>query len=212
MKDYYLELIKYSPNPITLTNRDELQQIWTNEEYPCLSAFLDFYECFQKAQDVRHAFLEFFPFEDIRIEDGGLIFARGHQNVCLVGIELSDLIYENPRVKYQRTKNGTWFNESGSLRSFLFNTVGWQILNLMESVVSIKVDDAEIEKMVGHILFCFTTDRSVTKGSRYSLYQNKEKNILACYDEMDEKLYLAAASDGILDNFEEKYNLQFNWL
>lgn len=47
MKDYYMELIQYAPNPVTVTSLEDLKVLWKNEDYPCLEAFLDFYECFQ---------------------------------------------------------------------------------------------------------------------------------------------------------------------
>lgn len=212
MKDYYAKLIKYAPESVTFTKREELKRMWTNEEYPCLDTFLDFYECFQNSKNIRRSYFEIFPFEDIRIEGGGLVFARGHQNNYSLGVELRDLIYDNPLVKYQKMTNGRWFNECASLRSFLFNVAGWQILNLMESVAFIKATDAEIKKMINNVIFNFTTDRTVLLGSNFCTFQNNDNNILASYDVLDKRLYFAANNDDVLNDFEEKQHLQLDWL
>ena len=129
MKDYYKELISYAPSPIKQFEREKLRELWTVDSYPCLEEFLDFYECFQNSQDIRTAFFLILPIEEIRVKGGALVFATGHQNTYPLGIELSDLDRENPRVKYQTTENGRWFNESGGLRSFLFTVAGWQIID-----------------------------------------------------------------------------------
>lgn len=212
MKDYYMELIQYAPNPVTVTSREDLKVLWKNEDYPCLEAFLDFYECFQQSDDIRKSYFEFFPFEDIHMEGGGLVFAKGHQNLYTVGVESKDLVYNNPLVKYQKMPNGRWFNECASLHSFLFNSAGWQILNLMKCVACMKANENKIKQMSDGLLFAFPADRKVLMGSNFKLFQNAEKNILSCFDLLDNKLYFAASDDEILNDFEAKHSLELNYL
>ncbi len=85
-----------------------------------MEIFEDFYENFQNAHDIRTSFFEILPIEEIHIKNGGLVFAMEHKNSYLIGVEMLDLDCEDPRVKYQTHENDIWFNESGSLRSFLF--------------------------------------------------------------------------------------------
>lgn len=212
MKDYYRELIHFAPRPIRQYEREKLRELWTNESYPCLDEFLDFYECFQNSQDIRTSFFLIFPIEEIKIKGGALVFATGHQNSCPFGIELLDLNCENPRVKYQTTENGRWFNECMGLRSFLFTVAGWQIINLLPSVGRIKMNDVKFKKMIDHELFFFTPDRSVSMQSNYRLCRNNEKNILGCYNVLDEGLYLGANTDKYLLDYEQKFHLDIDWL
>ena len=138
MKAYYEELIKFVPHPIEIMKREELRSLWKLEPYPCVDIFEDFYECFQNARDIRMSSFEILPIEEICIKNGGLVFAIGHKTLYPIGVEISDLDYEEPRVKYQTHENGRWYNESGSLRSFLFNISAWQILHTMNSTAHIK--------------------------------------------------------------------------
>ena len=138
MKAYYEELIKFVPHPIEIMKREDLRSLWKLEPYPCVDIFEDFYECFQNARDIRMSSFEILPIEEICIKNGGLVFAIGHKTLYPIGVEISDLDYEEPRVKYQTHENGRWYNESGSLRSFLFNISAWQILHTMNSTAHIK--------------------------------------------------------------------------
>lgn len=212
MKDYYKELISYAPSPIKQFEREKLRELWTVDSYPCLEEFLDFYECFQNSQDIRTAFFLILPIEEIRVKGGALVFATGHQNTYPLGIELSDLDRENPRVKYQTTENGRWFNESGGLRSFLFTVAGWQIINLMQSVGRIKISDTSFKKKIDDELFFFTSDRTVSMQSNYRLCHDKEKNILGCYNVLDGALYLGSNTDEYLLDYEKKFHLEIEWL
>ena len=86
--------------------------------------------------------------------------------------------YEEPRVKYQTHENGRWYNESGSLRSFLFNISAWQILHTMNSTAHIKIrNEKNFEKMIGDSLFFVAEDKSVILRTNYLTCQNAEKNI-----------------------------------
>lgn len=212
MKDYYRELIHFAPSPIKQYEREKLRELWKNEVYPCLGEFLDFYECFQYSQDIRTSFFLISPIEEIEIKGGALVFATGHQNAYPLGIELSDLEYENPRVKYQTTENGRWFNECMGLRSFLFTVAGWQIINLLPSVGRIKMNDVKFKKIIGHELFFFTPDRSVSMQSNYRLCRDSEKNILGCYNVLDGGLYLGANADKYLLDYEQKFHVEIDWL
>lgn len=49
-------------------------------------------------------------------------------------------------------------------------------------------------------------------GSNFKLFQNAEKNILICFDLLDNKLYFAASDDEILNDFEAKHSLELNYL
>ena len=213
MKDYYKDLIKYASQPLQIAERKDLEQLWMFETYPCLEILLDFYECFQKAEDIRTAFFNILPMEKIYIKSNGLVFATGHQNTYPIGIELSDLVRDDPRVKYQTHENGRWFNESLSLRSFLFNIAAWQMLNTKRSCARIKIrDDKKFEKMIGESLFYIAQDKSVILRSNYRACQNSHKNVLAVYNILDGALYFGADCDEALNAFEDTAHIELDWL
>lgn len=213
MNNYYKELIKFAPHTLQITERNDLKQLWTFEAYPCLDILFDFYECFQSAEDIRTSFFNFLPIEKTYIKSNGLVFASGHQNTYPIGIELSDLVYEDPRVKYQTHENGRWFNESGSLRSFLFNVSAWQILNTMASVARIDIrKDEEFEKMIGDCLFYLAQDRSYILRSNYRTCRDINAEILAIYNILEGTLYFGANDDETLNDFSDKFHIELDWL
>ena len=202
MKTYYKELMNFIPCSIQIAGREDLRHLWKLESYPCLDVFEEFYECFQNAHDIRTSFFEILPIEEIHIKNGGLVFAIGHKNSYPIGVETSDLIYEDPRVKYQTRENGVWFNESGSLRSFLFNISAWQILHTMKNTAHIKIrDEKNFDKMIGGSLFFIAEDKPVMKRSNYLTCQNAEKNILAVFNRLNGYLHFGTDNEGTLTDF-----------
>lgn len=202
MKAYYEELMKFVPYTIQIAEREDLRHLWKLEPYPCLDIFEDFYECFQNALDIRTSFFEILPIEEIHIKNGGLVFASGYINSYPIGVEMTDLDYEDPRVKYQTHENGVWFNESGSLRSFLFNISAWQILHTMKSAAHIKIrNEKNFDKMIGDSLFFVAEDKSVILRSNYLTCQNAEKNILGVFNRLNGCLYFGADDESTLTNF-----------
>ena len=212
MNDYYKELIRFAPHELQITERKDLEQLWKFEAYPCLEILFDFYECFQSAENIRTAFFHFRPIEEINIKSNGLVFAMGHQNTFPIGIELSDLVYEDPRVKYQMQENGTWFNESGSLRSFLFNVSAWQILNTMASVARMRIREEEFEKMIGDSLVYLAKEKSYILRSNYYTCRDINAEILAVYNYLEGTLYFGANDDETLNDFSDKFHIELDWL
>lgn len=86
------------------------------------------------------------------------------------------------------------------------------MLNLMEYVACMKANENKIKQMSNGLLFAFPADRMVLVGSNFKLFQNAEKNILICFDLLDNKLYFGASDDEILNDFEAKYSLELNYL
>ena len=202
MNTYYKELLKFVPHSIQIAKREDLRHLWKLEPYPCLDIFEEFYECFQNAPDIRTSFFEILPIEEIHIKNGGLVFGIGHKNSYPIGIEMSDLDYEDPRVKYQTHENGVWFNESGGLRSFLFNISAWQILHTMKQAARIKIrNEKNFDKMFGDSLFFVAEDRSVILRSNYLTCQNTEKNILGVFNRLNGCLYFGADNEDLLTDF-----------
>lgn len=202
METYYKELMKFVPRSIQIAEREDLRHLWKPEPYPCLDIFEDFYECFQNASDIRTSFFEILPIEEIHIKNGGLVFAIGHKNSYPIGVEMSDLVYEDPRVKYQTHENGVWFNESGSLRSFLFNISAWQILHTMKNTAHIKIrGEKNFDKMIGDSLFFVAEDKSVILRSNYLTCQNAEKNILVVFNRLNGYLHFGADNKSSLTDF-----------
>lgn len=208
MQEYYKELIKFIPDPIQTVERNELKQFWQFDAYPCLEVFLDFYEYFQNAEDIRNAFLSILPIERIHIKNGGLVFAVGHKNNYPVGVECSDLVYEDPRVKYQIRENGTWYNECGSLKSFLFHSAAWHILQTMHHCIRFKARTEKVfEDMVGDSLFYIVKERNIARRSNYYTCQNAEKNILGIYNIFEGYVYLAASDSKALYDFADRFSI-----
>ncbi|RKJ76284.1 hypothetical protein D7X33_15000 [Butyricicoccus sp. 1XD8-22] len=202
MKAYYRELMKFVPHSIQIAEREDLRHLWKLEPYPCLDIFEDFYECFQNAPDIRTAFFKILPIEEIHIRNGGLVFSIGYKSTYPAGVEISDLAYEDPRVKYQTHENGVWYNESLNLRSYLFNVAAWQILHTMNITAHIKIrNEKNLEKIIGDSLFFIGEDRSVRLGSNYLTCQNAEKNILAVFNRLNGYLHFGADDESILTDF-----------
>ena len=202
MKAYYNELMKFVPHSIQIAEREDLRHLWKLEPYPCLSIFEDFYECFQNAPDIRTAFFKILPIEEIYIKNDGLVFSIGYKNTYPAGIEMSDLDWEDPRVKYQKHENGVWFNESLSLRSYLYNVSAWQILHIMNHTAYIKIrNEKNFEKMIGDTLFFVAEDKSVILRTNYLTCQNAEKNILGVFNRLNGWLHFGTNNENTLTDF-----------
>ena len=90
--------------------------------------------------------------------------------------------------------------------------LGIELSDLLPSVGRIKMNDVKFKKILGHELFFFTPDRSVSMQSNYRLCRDSEKNILGCYNVLDGGLYLGANADKYLLDYEQKFHVEIDWL
>lgn len=81
----------------------------------------------------------------------------------------------------------------------------------MPSVAKIHVSQIEFEELVDKYFCYFSNEKVYLKGYNVvSIYSN---DILGCYVKDDEELYLGTQKDDeILEDCEEKLNIDLDWL
>lgn len=171
----------------------------------------DFYKYFGNDSEFLRAFYIFDEVEDIRIENDALTFGYTHQYSGRLGITLEKLNSRFKAISWYPSDSNMWFSEGSAFpESFFFNIAGWQILNTLPAVVTVRMTLKDFEKLVADYFEYFSDDKIYIKG--YKMTAIYRENVLGCYLREDEELYLAAKEDADLDRLEEILDLEFDWL
>lgn len=208
----YENLNKFRDN---ITNNLDIEIINKKEKecgvnFP--KALKSFYLYFGNDKRVLTSYYEFDEIEDIRIEKNALTFGYNHQRNGRLGITLKNLNSKFQSISWYSYERETWFSEGAVFpESFFFNIACWQVLNTMPSVAKIHVSQIEFEELVDKYFCYFSNEKVYLKGYNVvSIYSN---DILGCYVKDDEELYLGTQKDDeILEDCEEKLNIDLDWL
>lgn len=181
-----------------------------NVKFP--EAMVDFYLHFGNDRNVLLAYYLFDDIEDIEIQNGTLLFGAHHQGSERLGIRLQnpDSPYQSIcRYSYERKE---WLSEGAvSLESFFFNIACWQVMNTMESMAEADVSQTQFEEIANKHFSYFSNETKICNG--YNIVSIYTDTILGCYIKDAELLYLATNEDDeVLAEYEEKLNLDLDWL
>lgn len=212
MRELYKRLDAYRQN-IT----DEIKPEVIDEKQKELGvifpdAMKEFYKHFGNDKEVMSSFYIFDDLSEIRIENGALTFGEKHEGMGRLGIELKRLSSDYQSISWYYYSMKKWYSEGFVFpEGFFFNIACWQLINSMESVAKVHISQTELDNLVGDKLKLFTNEKKYVQGcNMLSVYGD---DILGCYLEEDEELYLGSQKgDEVLENIEECLELDLDWL
>lgn len=172
----------------------------------------EFYHYYGENKEILTSYYIFDTLDEICIKNEGLVFGRNHQGINEIGIRKDKLVNADPQIsKYVRELEG-WYAESVFASSFFFNIACWQVLNQLPAIGVIHTTKEEFLSIVDKRMQFIGEDKRIIGAYDVISCIDKENNILACYLKEAEELYLGAREDEILISFEEKNQLDLDWL
>ena len=121
-----------------------------------------------------------------------------------------DLGTKSPSICYKRKNQDIWFNEEGADVIFFFRAACWQIMISMQGVARTEISENEFKKLIGKG-FNYLNDEKLFWLS--PVIPVIAENILGCYLVRDGLLYLGTNKDDeVLEELEEKFDLDLDWL
>lgn len=170
----------------------------------------EFYEYYGNDKSILCSDFELCSLEQISITDSVLCFGKINQGAEKLGIKLEDLDLMSPSICFKRENETTWFIEEGSLTIFFFRIVCWQLLMSMNGIAKVEMSDKKFKSLIGNA-FNYLNDKKLFLKS--PLIPVIADNVLGCYLVRDGLLYLGTnEEDDVLNEFEEKYDLDLDWL
>jgi hypothetical protein len=175
-------------------------------------ALKDYYAVAGRYDGMMAAHSRFLTPEQLRVNDGHVVFCHEHQHVMEWGIRVGELGLPNPAVYGQMTSGpdaGKWFLESATLSAFLLGFGSWQaVLSSEESAECELPEDIQprLTKWfdpVGEI--------EVREGGPLIGYVNRKRHLVAAHDVKHGMLYVGTSVEDGLEEFETRSHLDLNW-
>lgn len=171
----------------------------------------DFYEYYGNDSSILNAFYIFDKLENVCIQKNALTFGYTHEKINRLGITLEELNCKFQSISFFFNELNQWFSEGAVFpESFFFNIAGWQVLNLLPSIVKVELKNDEFNKLCQEKFEFFNTDKKYARG--YKIIACKYNEILGCYLREEEELYLGAQEDELLESLEKELEMDFDWL
>lgn len=171
---------------------------------------MEFYEYYGVDDVVLSSDYELSKLDQLCISDSALCFGYVNQGSEKLGIKLESLESKSPSICFKRNNEDTWFIEEGSSTIFFFRTACWQVLMSMQGIAKVEMSDKQFRSLIGDAFTYLNDKKLFLKSSVIPVMADK---ILGCYRVRDGVLYLGTnCEDEILEEFENKYDLDLDWL
>lgn len=173
--------------------------------------FKEFYHYYGNDKVVMNADYLFDNIEDIVIEENALCFGYVEQRGARLGIKLEKLEKDKyPSISFKGKNDELWYSEEGLDIIFFFRAVCWQLMISMQGVARIEMDDKQFKSLIGKAFEYLNGEKLFLLSPVIPVVA---ENILGCYLVREGLLYLGTnGDDEILEDFEEKHNLDLDWL
>ena len=171
---------------------------------------VEFYEYYGNDNSILISDFELDKIDNLAIEDGALCFGYVNQRNERLGIKLDRLNMKSPSVSFKSSNDDTWFSEDGSAAIFFFRIACWQLMMSMQGVARVEMDDKQFKSLVGKAFEYLSEEKLFLLSSVIPVVTD---DILGCYLVRDGLLYLGTnEEDEVLENFEERFDLDLDWL
>lgn len=174
-------------------------------------AFKEFYHYYGNDMIVKRQEYLFDDIDSVKIEDNILCFGYYNQGGERIGIKLEKMGKKKlSSVSFRSEDDLRWYSEEIADSIFFFRVVSWHLLLSMQGVARTEMDDKQFESLLG-IGYDYLCDQEFFLFS--PVIPVITDKILGCYFVRDGLLYLGTnEEDEILNEFEEKYDLDLDWL
>lgn len=175
-----------------------------NIKFP--EALREFYLRYNKTGYMLNAFYIFKSLHELAVEDGILEIGFSNEQTEKYGIYVDDLSNEVINVKVKGSKDISTWSIYEELAKYIINSVVFQVINVLEASAVLESSEIVLEEYFTPLYYVEEKDNK-----RIS-YISNDGHILALHFIHENIIYFGAAEDKILNEFEEKVEIDFDWL
>jgi hypothetical protein len=199
-------------------SRDEIAAAEARLRVAFPEALKDYLAVCGKSREMMGANYRLYSPEQLRVEDGHLIFCEENQGIEEYGIPAQDLEEFgefHPRVQAKSVNAEEWHSESGSISAFLLGVGSFQAVLSMNNSARIELPVKRLKKM--EKFFEPVGEPEVRSGGQIVGFVDRERSIVATYI-YDSHLYdpemfwIGSSVEGALETFEERSGFDLDWL
>jgi len=157
----------------------------------------------------------FLPPEKLRVDGDHLIFCEERQGLEDIGIALADIAAlaerPNPPVAVRPKGRSEWLaGEEGPLAAFLLGMTAWQVALMLPEKARCPVPASDLARLLA---FFEPVGASNVRGgsSRFGLVDRKH-SLVAAYLRTDEMLYVGTPREDVLEDLEQRAELDLESL
>lgn len=166
----------------------------------------EFYLRYNKTGYMLNAFYIFKSLHELAIEDGIIEIGCSNEQTEKYGIYIDDLSNEVINVKVKGSKDISTWSIYEELDKYIINSVVFQVINILEASAVLEESEIVLEEYFTPLYYVEKKDKK-----RIS-YISNDGHILALHFIHENIIYFGAAEDKILNEFEEKVEIDFDWL
>lgn len=171
---------------------------------------IEFYEHFGNDKKILTSDYELERMDDWCVDESALCFGYVNQGSERLGVKLSSLDMKVPSVSFKPKNEDKWFNEEGSSTVFFYRVACWQVLMAMNAVACVDMSEKQFQTLVEKDFSYISDEKLLLRSPVLAIVMD---DILGCYRVRDGLLYLGTNKDEVvLEEIEEKFNLDLDWL
>jgi hypothetical protein len=176
-------------------------------------ALKDYLAVYGKTREMMDASYRLYSPDQLRVEDGHLIFCGDKEGTAEYGIpvrKLEDLgAGMRPSVNAKKKNAEKWFSESGSISAFLLGAGSFQAVRSAAEQARFKLPGKRLKKVVK--FFEPVGEPEVRLGGHIVGLVDREHSIVAVYLYLSEKLLIGSSVAGAVEAFAERSGFKLDW-
>ena len=196
--------------PLSGSTEDEISNKETELGVRLPQALRELYRTVGNNSQLLDADYHIFPLAKLRIQDRHLIFCDENQGTVSWAIEIERIQQPNPRVRGKACDGNKWLTESSKLSGFLINLVCWQAIMVQPEIARDRVPEEDLEGLENSL--GFIGKEEIRSGAFRVSFTGRKESLLATYLYNTVYFYFGALKPEILESFEARSRLQFEWL
>ena len=174
----------------------------------------DFFTVAGGSRDLMGVNYRMLPPEKLRIDGEHLIFCAENQGLQDYGMPIEELRKgtedPNPTVRLRRKGASRWTVEASELSAFLLGTTAWQAVLSLPEKARCEFPEDDLPKLLA--FFEPVGEPDVRLGGDMFALVNRQRAVVAAYIHTSETLYVGSSDETVLEELEEKLQLDFDSL
>jgi cell wall assembly regulator SMI1 len=199
-------------------SRDEIAAVEARLKVRLPEALKDYLAVCGKTREMMNENYHLYSPDDLRVEDGHLIFCEENQGIEEYGVPLQDLeelVAFHPRVQAKSVNTKEWRAESGSISAFLLGVGSFQAVLSMDNSARFELPGKRLKKI--EKFFEPVGEHEVRSGSQMVGFVDPRHFIIATYMYNPslydpETFWVGSSADDALEAFEKRSGFELDWL
>jgi cell wall assembly regulator SMI1 len=193
--------------------RDEIAAVEAHLKVTFPEALKDYLAVCGKTRELMDTSYRLYSPDQLRVEDGHLIFCAEKDGTAEYGIpvrKLEDLgATIRPSVNAKKKNAEKWFSESGSISAFLLGVGSFQAVRSAMEQARFKLPEKRLKEVVK--FFEPVGEPEVRLGGHIIGLIDREHSIVAVYLHLSERLLVGSSGAGEVKAFAERSGFKLEW-